>query len=79
MAKENYTNRIQIDPRVMLGKPVIRGTRIPVYIILNLLGQGYTVERLLEAYPALTKADVKAALEFAAKRLEKEETHLPHA
>lgn len=72
-------SRIQIDPKIMFGKPVVRGTRIPVYLILNLLAQGYTTKRLLKAYPALNREDVRAALEFAAKRFEKEETHLPHA
>lgn len=76
--KRNKLDRIQIDPEVMLGKPVIRGTRIPVYLVLNLLAQGYTTGRILKAYPGLTKQDVEAALEFAARRFEKEETHLQH-
>lgn len=77
--KKTKIDRIQIDPKIMLGKPVVRGTRVPVYIILNLFAQGYTVKRILKSYPVLTKEDIRAALEFAAKRFEKEETHMPHA
>lgn len=57
--------RITVDPNILLGKPVIAGTRVPVYLILNLLAAGYTVERVVEAYPGLTVEDVRAALEFA--------------
>ena len=55
------TARIEIDPDVMLGKPVIRGTRIPVELILRKLGEGATVEDLLDAYPHLTPEDIRAA------------------
>ena len=61
-----YRNRIQIDPKVLVGKPIIRGTRIPVYLIVNLIAQGKTTGYILENYPDLTKIDIKAALEFAA-------------
>jgi uncharacterized protein (DUF433 family) len=56
--------RIIVNPKIMCGKPVIKGTRIPVYLILNLLAAGYTFERIVEAYPQLTKKDIKAALEY---------------
>lgn len=61
----NYHNRITIDPRIMLGKPVIRGTRIPVYVILNLLGEGYRAADIIKEYPDLKRADIVAALKFA--------------
>jgi uncharacterized protein (DUF433 family) len=57
------------DPRVMLGKPVVRGTRITVELILERLGEGWTIADLLDAYPQLTEAGVRAALTFAARTL----------
>ena len=60
------TDRIEINPAVMLGKPVIRGTRIPVEVILRKLGEGATEADLLEAYPRLVRADIQAALSSAA-------------
>ena len=59
-------DRIEINPDVMLGKPVIRGTRIPVELILRKLGEGATEDDLLDAYPHLTKEDIRAALSYAA-------------
>lgn len=55
-------DRIEINPRVMTGKPVIKGTRIPIYLILNLLARGYDFNRIIKAYPALNKEDIQAAL-----------------
>jgi uncharacterized protein (DUF433 family) len=60
------TDHIEINPAVMLGKPVIRGTRIPVDLILRKLGEGATEADLLDAYPRLTKADIQATLLYAA-------------
>lgn len=57
-------NRIENNPNIMLGKPVIKGTRIPVAMILNLLAHGYTPERVVEAYPELTMEDIQAAMEY---------------
>ena len=61
--------RIEINSEVMLGKPVIRGTRIPVEIILRKLSEGATEADLLDAYPRLTKEDIHAALAYAASTL----------
>ena len=72
----NRTDRIVIDPEVMLGKPVIRGTRIPVELLLRKLGEGATEADLLDAYPALTQEDIRAALTYAADALGLEETIL---
>ncbi len=66
-------HRIEVNPRVMLGKPVIRGTRIPVELLLRKLGEGATVEALLDAYPHLSREDVQAALTYAAESLSHEE------
>lgn len=61
--------RIEINPTVMLGKPVIRGTRIPVELLVRKLSEGATEADLLDVYPRLTTADIKAALAFAADSL----------
>jgi uncharacterized protein (DUF433 family) len=60
-------DRIEINPEVMLGKPVIRGTRIPVELILLRLSEGATEDNLLAAYPRLTRDDIRAALAYAAQ------------
>lgn len=65
----NLADRIEVNPAVMLGKPVIRGTRIPVELILRKLGEGATEADLLDAYPRLTPEDIKAALAYAADSL----------
>lgn len=62
-------SRIEINPKVMMGKPVIRGTRIPVELLIRKLSEGATEDELLDAYPRLTKEDIKAALAFAADTL----------
>ena len=66
-------DRIEIDPKVMMGKPVIRGTRITVELILRKLSEGATEADLLDAYPRLTRADVQAAIRYAADTLAHEE------
>ena len=63
------TDRIEINPAVMLGKPVIRGTRIPVELIIRKLSEGATEADLLDAYPRLSKVDIQAALAYAADSL----------
>lgn len=64
--------RIVWDAKIMSGKPVIRGTRIPVETILRWLGKGTSIEQLLDAYPTLTRDDVHAAQTFAADLLANE-------
>ena len=73
------TSRIEMNPNVMMGKPVIRGTRIPVELILRKLGEGGSEADLLEAYPRLTKADIQAAIGYAADTVAHEETVLVDA
>ena len=63
------TNRIEINPNVMLGKPVIRDTRIPVELLIRKLSEGASEDELLDAYPRLTIDDIKAALAYAADTL----------
>ncbi len=62
-------NLIQSDPSIMMGKPVIAGTRITVELILEKLAAGESVEQVLDAHPRLTKEAVLAALDFASKVL----------
>ena len=68
-AMSDLLKRIEIDPKVMVGKPVIRGTRIPVELILEKLAAGQTPEDLRRSYPRLTAEDISAALLFAAQSL----------
>jgi uncharacterized protein (DUF433 family) len=72
--------RITINPKVMLGKPIIRGTRITVELILRKLSEGATHRDLLESYPHLTEDDIQAAISYAADAIAHEETVLvePH-
>jgi uncharacterized protein (DUF433 family) len=70
------TDRIVVDPGVMLGKPVIRGTRLTVELILRKLGEGASEDDLLDGYPGLKREDIRAALAYAADTLAHEETIL---
>jgi uncharacterized protein (DUF433 family) len=70
------TSRIEIIPQVMMGKPVIRGTRITVELILNKLAEGATERELLEDYPNLTLEDVRAAMAYGAASVAHEEVVL---
>ena len=62
-----------MNPKILGGKPVIKGTRVPVYLILELLSAGYDFKRIMEAYPTLKEEDIKAAVEYAAKIVKNEE------
>ena len=66
---KSYHNRIDINPDIMLGKPVVKGTRIPVEMIVRKMGEGALIEDLLDAYPNITKEDIQAALLYAADNL----------
>ncbi len=66
--------RVEINPKVMSGKPVIRGTRITIETILRRMSEGMTERELLDAYPNLRKGDVAAALRYAADVIAHEET-----
>lgn len=70
MNGELLLDRIVIDPRVMIGKPVIRGTRLTVEYILNLLAHGATEADILAEYQGLARADIQACLLFAAQSLQ---------
>ena len=70
---DNLLERIDINPQVMLGKPVIRGTRITVEILLEKLAAGNSIEEILDDYPRLTREDVLAAVAYAREALSTDE------
>lgn len=70
---DDMHERIDMNPNIMRGKPVIRGTRIPVELVLRKLGAGMTVEEVIADHPRLTADDVRAAQAFAADYLADEE------
>jgi uncharacterized protein (DUF433 family) len=71
---EKLLDRIIVDPNILAGKPVIKGTRIPVYLIIELIATGMNIKDVLKEYPELKEEDVKAALLYASKLLEREVT-----
>jgi len=73
MDTQHYRERITVNPAIMMGKPVIKGTRITVELILKKLSEGMTTEGLLEGYPHLTKEDILSALSYSADVISQEE------
>jgi uncharacterized protein (DUF433 family) len=72
--------RIAIDPTVLAGKPVVRGTRLSVDLIVGLLGQGWSEGDILRNYPRLTREDIVACLQYASEVLQAEKVYpLPRA
>jgi len=70
---EQHGQRITMDPKVMVGKPVVRGTRIPVELIVRMLAQGIPEAEILREYPRLQPEDIRAALAYAAQVLAHED------
>lgn len=70
-----WRDRIVVDPQILVGKPVIRGTRISVELILDLLTRGYTREQILEQYDHLTSEDIQACLAYAREMLRSERVY----
>ena len=66
MPEESFRERIRVDSGILCGQPVIKGTRLPVYVIVEAIAAGDTVDDLVVAYPFLNAADVEAALAYAA-------------
>ena len=66
---KNMENLIEINPEIMLGKPVIKGTRIPVELIVRKMGEGATIDDLLDGYPNLSRQAIQAALIYAANTI----------
>lgn len=74
--EQQLLERITLDPQVMVGKPVIKGTRLTVEYILNLLAHGATIAEILDEYDGLVQEDIRACLLFAARSLN-DTTFLP--
>jgi uncharacterized protein (DUF433 family) len=75
----NYIDRIISDPNIMLGKPIVKGTRISVELILRKLSKGMTIDQMLSSYEHLSKEDVFAALMYASDLIANEEIIIPKA
>ncbi|MGO8900997.1 MAG: DUF433 domain-containing protein [Isosphaeraceae bacterium] len=72
----DWKDRIILDPKVLVGKPVIRGTRIAVEFVVDLLGRGWTTEEILREYDHLTPEDIQACLAYAGDVLKSERVYL---
>ena len=69
----SWQDRIVVDPKVLTGKPVVRGTRISVELVVDLLTAGWSNEQILTSYPHLTEEDVRACLSYASELLREEQ------
>ena len=70
-----WQERIRVDPKVLVGKPVVKGTRIAVELVVELLAKGWTQEQILESYPNLTADDIRACLAYASEVLHSERVY----
>ena len=70
-----WEDRIELNPAVLVGKPIVKGTRIAVDFVIELLADGWTEKVILEEYPGLTQADIRACLEYASERLKSERVY----
>ncbi len=71
----DWRERITVDPKILVGKPVIRGTRLAVELVIDLLARGYTKEQILEQYDHITVADIQACLAYASETLRSERVY----
>ena len=71
----NWQERIVIDPGILVGKPVVKGTRLAVEFIVDLLAQGWTEAEILRNYPGLTREDIQACLSYASAMLRTERVY----
>ncbi len=70
-----WRDRITLDPKVLVGKPIVKGTRLAVEFIVGLLAQGWTEQQVLTNYPRLTREDIFACLAYAQERLASERVY----
>jgi uncharacterized protein (DUF433 family) len=71
----NWQDRISVDPKILVGKPTIKGTRISVEFVIDLLGRGWSVEQILREYDHLTSEDIQACLAYASEVLKSERVY----
>ena len=71
----SWEERIVIDPAILVGKPIIKGTRLAVEFIVDLLAQGWPEEEILRNYPGITKEDISACLKYASHILKSEKVY----
>ena len=71
-----WNDRIEINPRILVGKPIIKGTRIAVEFVIDLLGRGWSVEQILHEYDHVTREDIQACLIYAGETLKSERVYL---
>ena len=70
-----WKERIIIDPGILVGKPVIKGTRLSVEFIIDLLSQGWSEQEILHNYPGITREDIRACLSYASETLKIEKVY----
>jgi len=73
--ENDWKRRIEVNPKILVGKPVIKGTRIAVEFLIELLARGWTTAQILKNYPRLKKEDISAALEYSAHALKLENVY----
>ena len=71
----NWQDRISVDPQVLVGKPVVKGTRVAVELVVDLMAQGWTQEQILDSYPNLAAEDLRACLAYASDVLHAERVY----
>ena len=71
----SWQDHIRVDPGVLVGKPVVKGTRIAVELVVELMANGWTQEQILESYPQLTAEDIRACLAYASEVLHSERVY----
>ena len=70
-----WQDRVTVDPAILVGKPIIKGTRIAVELVIDLLARGYTQQQVLQQYPHLTAEDIQACLAYANEVLRSERVY----
>jgi uncharacterized protein (DUF433 family) len=70
-----WEERIELNPEILAGKPVVKGTRLAVEFIVDLLAQGWSEDAIVENYPGLAHEDIKACLQYASARLQAEKVY----